>query len=382
MVLTRRAHKAISRWLPNEVLTEIIEAFPNLADRASLCRVSKLFHALCLPILYRVVHLDVNLHSAVTFSSSLKENSTRADAIRHLIVTSTTGPRLPDSVVARISMLTELLKLMQKLEHLSINPVVWYGPEGPSHDYRPVILQSTFSGLLSCVIPMIEGFVVDLEDPHIDLLGSFLSRHPKLTRIHVRGQLLRAPSARISLENLQYYRGPGILLPSLDVGIGLREARIEWSSSEIDDLENIIVSLNSLTRHDIPFTFCTEDCDDDVDALQIMDSISRNIPHTKTLRLACLVYFSYYTHEEIANTSRHIRECLPRFTGLVYLGMEGHWPLKNEAESQIEVKAWGDVCPTLEACSLDDGAWRKVNGVWEQYSIEDFRVLAGITWVS
>ncbi|KAJ7100512.1 hypothetical protein C8R44DRAFT_888321 [Mycena epipterygia] len=226
MVLTRRAHKAISRWLPNEVLTEIIEVVPNLADRASLCRVSKLFHALCLPILYRVVHLDVNLHSAVTFSSSLKENPARADAIRHLIVTST-----------------------------------------------------------------------------------------------------------------MYYRGPATFLPSLDVGLGLREARIQWSSSEVDDLENIVVALNSLTRHDIPFTCCSEDCDDAVDTPQIMDSISKNIPHTKTLQLVC--QNAYLDDDiEIADTIRRIRESLPRFTSLVYLAMEGYWPVKNEAE-QIEVEAWG-----------------------------------------
>ncbi|KAJ6548162.1 hypothetical protein DFH09DRAFT_1087283 [Mycena vulgaris] len=48
MFLTRRAYKSISRWLPNEIITEILAA--SQADQASLCRVSKLFYALCRPL--------------------------------------------------------------------------------------------------------------------------------------------------------------------------------------------------------------------------------------------------------------------------------------------------------------------------------------------
>ncbi|KAJ7100513.1 hypothetical protein C8R44DRAFT_859384, partial [Mycena epipterygia] len=369
-ILTRRAYKAISRWLPNEVLTEIIQAVPKLADQASLCRVSKLFYDLCLPVLYRVVHLDVKLHSAVTFSSSLKENSTRADAIRHLIVTHIavhSGPPPDRGVVTKT--ITESLKFMRRLEHLSMYPVVW----DKDHDYRPTLLQYTFPGLLSCVVAM--SFMED--DPYTDLLGSFLSRHLELIRLRVVGDLVRAPSTRISLGNLQYYQGPAVLLISLDVGIGLREAQIHWSSNEIDDLENIILALKSLTRNDIPFTCCNEYWDDDVDAPQIMDLISRNIPYTKTLRL---VWHDLFFTDEIVDTIRHIKECLPRFTGLVYLAVEGYRPVEDEYKNQIKVEAWGNACPTLEACSLNKRAWRKVNGVWERYSIDDFRVLSGMFW--
>jgi hypothetical protein len=56
MVLTRRAYKSISRWLPNEVISETIQAAPQ-SDQIALCRTSKLFHALGIPVLYRVVEL-------------------------------------------------------------------------------------------------------------------------------------------------------------------------------------------------------------------------------------------------------------------------------------------------------------------------------------
>lgn len=57
MVLIRRGYKSISWWLPDEVISEIIQAAPRY-DQAALCRASKLFHALGVRILYRVVDLD------------------------------------------------------------------------------------------------------------------------------------------------------------------------------------------------------------------------------------------------------------------------------------------------------------------------------------
>ncbi|KAJ7100501.1 hypothetical protein C8R44DRAFT_353200 [Mycena epipterygia] len=114
----------------------------------------------------------------------------------------------------------------------------------------------------------------------------------------------------------------------------------------------IIVAMNSLTRHDIPFACCIEDWDDVIDTPQIMDSISRNIPHTKTLQLVCL--HADFDDNEIVDTIRHIKEFLPRFTSLVYLAVEGYRPVEDEYENQIKVEAWGNACSTLEACSLSN----------------------------
>ncbi|KAJ6585642.1 hypothetical protein B0H19DRAFT_1250436 [Mycena capillaripes] len=54
MVLTRRQRKAISCWLPNEIISEIFQAAPA-ADRAALCGTSKLFYGIGAPVLYRVI---------------------------------------------------------------------------------------------------------------------------------------------------------------------------------------------------------------------------------------------------------------------------------------------------------------------------------------
>jgi hypothetical protein len=46
----------IDQWLPNEIITQIIQA-SSASDQAALCRTSRLFHALGVPVLYRVVEL-------------------------------------------------------------------------------------------------------------------------------------------------------------------------------------------------------------------------------------------------------------------------------------------------------------------------------------
>jgi hypothetical protein len=67
-------------YFPNEILTEILRAVPQ-SDQTALCRVSKLFHALCLPILYRVVHLK-DLKSIDSFCSSVLSNATARESLR------------------------------------------------------------------------------------------------------------------------------------------------------------------------------------------------------------------------------------------------------------------------------------------------------------
>ncbi|KAJ6585598.1 hypothetical protein B0H19DRAFT_1110245, partial [Mycena capillaripes] len=84
MVLTRRQHKAISRWLPNEIIAEIIQVAPT-ADRAALCRASKLFHGVGVPVLYRVV--NVRRESTDAFSRTILANRLLAGLVRSLSVT-------------------------------------------------------------------------------------------------------------------------------------------------------------------------------------------------------------------------------------------------------------------------------------------------------
>jgi hypothetical protein len=121
-----------------------------------------------------------------------------------------------------------------------------------------------------------------------DTLASFLLRHPTLEELEVWPLEGVFPSAvvhiQIPLPHLRHLQSPAESVSSI-VTKGLKEARLSWyfSAQETTNIEAIIVALKSMTRTDIPFVSRNENCNRQCTA--VVDSISRNIPHTKTLGL-------------------------------------------------------------------------------------------------
>ncbi|KAJ7825640.1 hypothetical protein B0H14DRAFT_2596459 [Mycena olivaceomarginata] len=176
---------------------------------------------------------------------------------------------------------------------------------------------------------------------------------------------------RIPLLNLQWYAGPIGLLRSMDVG-ALREARIRCSTIH-SKLESTIVALKLLTRPDIPFIFSHERREYLDFCARLVDVLSKHIPHTQTIRLPAV-------HGYLSLVIQRITASIRRFTRLEFLAIEYHtsqWMMHENMS--IPLQALGNACPTLEACQLSDLAWRKVDGMWEDCSLEDFRLLAGLS---
>ncbi|KAJ7186368.1 hypothetical protein C8R46DRAFT_1206380 [Mycena filopes] len=115
MVLTRRQYRAISRWLPNEIITEVITASPK-ADQAVLTRVSKLFYGLATPVLYKAVDLRT-LAKINGFCSSILVNASLSQPVRVL--------KLGNLAVREASFsqrLLRALKTLSFLEHIVFVP--------------------------------------------------------------------------------------------------------------------------------------------------------------------------------------------------------------------------------------------------------------------
>ncbi|KAJ7434871.1 hypothetical protein FB451DRAFT_1571807 [Mycena latifolia] len=390
MVLTRRAYKAISRWLPNEVITQIIQA-ASKEDQASLCRVSKLFHGLCLPIFNRTVRLG-HYGRASTFCAAIIANPTRALAIRSFTVLNIWEPRLPAHPPDALSkLLIKVMKLMSRLEYLSIHP---YALKGPS---RLTLLQLYFPCLFACDIGPSPPHLAGEETREGDAIALFLALHSNLTRVRIssNSRLTASPVVRVPLPNVQHYDGPAGLIPTL-VLPGLKVAKLDWHAGETSStaIDRIIRALHLLTTPEIPIV-SSHDYDDRC-CTAIVTSVSAHMPHTKTLQMRPLREYHRLLDEDI----RHIIACLPRFTGLVYLAMERRisgFPTDKD-EDCITVKTWGEACPTLKACCLsmfpspsllfllthrhrtsaNNYAWRKVDATWEEYPMLDFQSQAGL----
>ncbi|KAJ6548173.1 hypothetical protein DFH09DRAFT_629305 [Mycena vulgaris] len=367
MVLTRRG-KAISRWLPNEIITEIVQA-ALLNDQASLCRVSKLFHVICLPVLYRAVRLGDTYTSLAAFWSTVS-NSSVAELVRFCDMPTYIGKAPPGRIPVG-QLLMESLKALRRLQGFSITASLL------SHGYFQELLGWSFPHLVRCRIGAYRGWSTAEEE---NTLASFLLRHPGLKTIRVEDlddlEVWSSAQARIPLLHLQYLRCPVVILPSIRA-TSMTRVTLEWQSSDSPaNVKPAIIALQSMTRPDIPFICSNVACDNTF--AEIMTSLSSHIPHMSTLDMKLL--WQLTSNEEIIG---HVMECLPRFAGLVFFSFEivfgaGVTFWATEAKDRIEVQRLGDACPTLEACCLNRCAWRRVNGVWESYPLADFMALAGL----
>ncbi|KAJ7100492.1 hypothetical protein C8R44DRAFT_946970 [Mycena epipterygia] len=276
MVLTRRAYKAISRWLPNEVITEIIQA-ASQKDRAALCRTSKLFYGLSVPVLYRVVDIETHV-CLLSFSAVISSNPDLAKAVR-----SFTFLRLP--------------------------------PVAPCVNFP--------------VFPRPHNFT------------------------------LKTP--RIQLLNLQKFEGPYELNPRM-IAFNLREVMLGWEAEISINIEAIFIALKSMAHTDVPFMYSSF-MFGNLHFPVLVDSISRNIPHTNSILL--LLLGNPPPHNDFISL---LRNCLPRFTDLTYLAVlfSGALGLDLKAEDQISLQQALDLCPTLEEYRLSAGrTWKKIQGTYE-----------------
>ncbi|KAF8155343.1 hypothetical protein K438DRAFT_1862636 [Mycena galopus ATCC 62051] len=374
MVLTRRAYKSISRWLPNEVICEIIQA-ARPSDQAALCRTSKLFHSLGVPVLYRVVELR-SYASIRDFCSVVLANAAKfAGLVRSLtasMYTVSPWPRNLDDPG-----LFDCCKILLKIENLSF--------EGHElHKMRQQLLSSTFPCLVGCTLSVVPG--VPWTSAQQDTIASFLTRHTALKSIRIEKypsegylqseiQSWPSTSARIPLLNLQHLRAPPKLLFAI-ITTRLKEVRLTWEKFE--PVEPTFTALRSLTRSEIPF-ICSIRCWHQ-HCEEIVESFSKHMPHTRTLQM------SVATHQPPDVFLACFTRCLSSFTALECLSLCTNFSDQQLNELQTEdrmrqIKGLGDECPTLQACRLSWNASRKVNGVWEKLSIGAFVEMAGISLV-
>ncbi|KAJ6506704.1 hypothetical protein C8R45DRAFT_970304 [Mycena sanguinolenta] len=361
MVLTRRGYNnamEVFCWLPNELLVHIIQ-HSSTGDQASLSRVSRLFHDLCLPALYRIFHIQ-HPDSVNLFCSAVIENPRRA-----VVVRSFTAETLR---CARQDLLLAGLKLMSTLDHLSLSPATL-------GDRRRFILwkEHNFPQLISCDIWAPFSFFTTRQIS--DAVALFLAGHPTLKRFHIHTHVVPSPSNRVFLPNLECYGGDTAFIPAINT-TNLKEAQFIWSSSDDADVEKIIIGVHSMTKLDVPFVFSHRFSSHPhyhtIFVEKIVTLVAQHMRHIKTLRFEVM-------HSQ--DTIRHITEYLPCFTSLVYLAMDWsrfYLPTTNEDVDRIAVEGWGKVCPTLEACSLNRNGWKNVDGRWEQCPIEEFWALAGL----
>ncbi|KAJ7494224.1 hypothetical protein B0H11DRAFT_2277005 [Mycena galericulata] len=366
-------HKTIFN-LPNELIATIIHAAPT-ADLVALCQTSRLFHDLAVPVLYRVV--DVDETCVESFCSAILSNLSLAGYVRSFTAVHSGNGR--PSPMECSGIMLDSLKAFRRVKYL------WVDFDLLEDHYRYEFMHCTFPRLASWSLQMfsqrpdpING-LPSLEDmfrcPLVETLAlPFLSRHPKLKNLSFSSFFTIEPTSPIPLSRLREFRGPIDLVLSVD-SPHLTECQLSWWGFGYNrDVEPVVLALKSKIPSDRPFICSNDYCDGEF--LEIIACLSRNIPHTKTLKMR-------KTHMEppFQDMVEQIKDSLGRFSGLSFLAFEivEDSDSSTEGAARVLAESFGDECPTLEGFCLNRSAWRKVHGIWEDYPPDDFPALAGIT---
>ncbi|KAJ7443415.1 hypothetical protein B0H11DRAFT_2291754 [Mycena galericulata] len=254
------------------------------------------------------------------------------------------------------------MKLMTRLEHL-----------GAVHQMTPGLCLLTFPRLLSYHIEEVpdEDFG---EVPGATLVAEFLTRHSTLTHVHVNW--LPRLAVLIPLPNLCLFEGTSKLVPALAAS-NLGASRLEWISSspwvqgELT-IDETIVALNSLTTSSSPFVSAHDCLLGSADTKELLRCLSTHMPHTTSLQIRASA-----GDESID----HVTEYLPQFNRLAFLSLDCIYPRSPIAVDRTwaAVQTWATACPTLGACNVYGSTWKKVDGIWQEYSLEEFLVQAGVS---
>ncbi|KAJ7619671.1 hypothetical protein FB45DRAFT_162507 [Roridomyces roridus] len=351
---THRARMCITVWLPNEVLTEIIQNALK-ADQAALCRVCKLLHALALPVLNREVTLrpdNLRLQDLEAFCSSMIESSVRADSVRSLTF------RNGESYSVRgEELIVESLKVMRRLEHLCIDDSRRHG------GLVARLAGLTFPNLSSC------SFMKAHHTSWKFDIVQFLNRHPTIIHLHLwydaYGEDTHIADGTL-LPKLQLYRGPLRLLRFFSTH-NLVTVRIFWSARTSSLVEKLAAQTGPNVALDIEFMY-------DREILGVLVHLSTHMPHLKKLKLRC-----WDRNSVAADAAKQITAYLPRFDCLAYIAFDHHGPGPNvDLDGKRKVlQSWANASSTLRGCCIDEVAWRKVGDEWEECSRNAFDIEAG-----
>ncbi|KAJ7687644.1 CHAT domain-containing protein [Mycena rosella] len=212
-MLSPRRHMAIAEWLPNETIIEILQGVSRPDQAALQCRVSKVFRALCLPVLYHIV--DLESRASIEVSNSALSQFVRSfkfkvwNYSRHDLERGDEG-RVSTSAynllanfsrphTRPIQLLRDSLETLVNLEELSVDRVT----------ITPSLrLHCTFPCLVKCTMGITEDQWTSTERE--DSLASFLLRHPALKSLDIRdfrrlSDIWPPTSPRIPLLHLQCF---------------------------------------------------------------------------------------------------------------------------------------------------------------------------------
>ncbi|KAJ6532652.1 hypothetical protein B0H19DRAFT_1188084 [Mycena capillaripes] len=352
MVLTRRAYKSIVRWLPNELISEIM-AHSSRLDLVALCRTSRLINGLAIPLLYRAIYLSETRDMEVFVSTVEKyadSPSPLSQYVREFLITVVDDPSLYPGVINRI---TAVLCDFHNL-----------------HTLQLFALATHFADLLrNAQFPSLRTFRYAVSPDISSILPAFVNRHRTITTL----DFIEVPDGRkfrldpIQLPNLIKYSGISFCVPSFSCqNKTVQFICLHWHSDDRDP-EAILGQLGQM--------MCTAGTTgliinaDEIHKPTFLESIARNVSG-----IHFLIFQKYQRSAPgrriSAPDSIEILTPLKKLKELVMLEFHDFDDTLDHTEGDRQIDSnfllmWGSVCQSLCLVVLHGHQWERTETGWE-----------------
>ncbi|KAJ6578223.1 hypothetical protein B0H19DRAFT_1122698 [Mycena capillaripes] len=355
MVLTRRAHKCIVTWFPNEVISEVF-LYMSPMDLLALCRTSRLINGLATPLLYRCIDLR-DIFQMETFVSALEKYAESPMPlwchIQKISITMHDGSTLEHSLSSRIT--TALSKCLDLHTLGLITP----------HAHLSALF-------VDAHFPNLRAFHhIVMPDAPTDL-SAFLNRHQTITSLALMldgdGNFHLDP---LKLHNLTTFSGDSFSLPWLICDKTLDVITIFFINH---DFEAALERLRPMT--------CSEEVElviraDDIDMPYVFARIAASMPQITSLAFRELGPFSPGAPRLGIINAINIQMQLQNLKYLRVLELdnfkeeEPHDMMEIfEVVDQLAVEKWGETCPSLTSIVFHGQHWERVGTEWEAIPYE------------
>ncbi|KAJ6453794.1 hypothetical protein C8R45DRAFT_1038884 [Mycena sanguinolenta] len=344
MVLTRRAARAqnsIVRWMPNEILADIMSQ-SSKSDLLALCRTSRLLRNIATRLLYRIVSLSIP-EQIMAFLRTMESIEPRKRLPGHVREFRIADIRGSESLSKRtVKSLASVLFQFHRLECLDLllNDTI---------EFTDILDYARFQNLAT--------FRYTLQTQNPTSLSSFLNRHPTVTNLTLHatvGPLQRLDA--IHLPHLTVYDGPSLFVPLFDDTSLRSVTEVSLTIYALDDdVDTALMRLGPMTAlHALSAVVMGVD----IEISAFLTSVARHIPRTEIL-----IFRAHNPAPFSREATLKIAGSLAELSHLVVIGFSVDD--RTEHDDRETVALWCEACKSLSTIILHREVWDCKDGHWE-----------------
>ncbi|KAK0222264.1 hypothetical protein IW262DRAFT_971257 [Armillaria fumosa] len=346
---------SIIKWLPNEVLFEIVR-LSRPREVAILLRVAKLFNEIGIPLLYRNVHLNINQGiptSVLSFKASIERHTARARMIKSIRIQALD---LADAETKAFSYLMDDIHITETLIPviLQLKNVEVFRMTCEFHETAFLSLLEMASFPKMHILTL--AFSTYISSPSV---SAFVDKHPTLRNVSLQcspfpGNDPAGPPVFRHIESLEHISAPyQYFIAAMPSARNLTSASIDFCIYGVPEIESAFAALaGSVVKDNFKTLACTTQCSYET----VMGYISALIPKIENLTIRSDHLPRFASFDELAKL-KHLK----RFT---HLTIDRDDDALRKAIDRVDDQLFHGLSSTLSVLKLYGTTWSRTNDGW------------------